>query len=274
MRVSLLLLGALAAPSFASAGRLEAVRACLLDPSCQRLIVAAHRQGYKDTFENSLWVVSQHLDKDTDMLEMDVRETYDGHLILMHDSRIDRTTTGRGKVSWLTLADIRKTRIKGLDEPPPTLAEVAEAVRGRIFLFLDIKDAPVDKVWALVKRHGLSDQAILFVDETGEYDELNELLDSGERVLFMPRLREGQSAAELMDSFRSAPPFLHIDETTLTPETLRAVGARRAHAYMHFPAASSAAGLRAAGLALMGQGVHFFDHDEAHKVYEALADVR
>lgn len=271
---SFFLLGTLAATGLAQAGSIGRVRGCLIDPSCQRMIVAAHRQGYKDTFENSSWAIRRHLDGDTDMLEMDVRETRDRELVLMHDSSVDRTTTGTGKVRRLRLAEIKRLKIKGLDEPPPTLEEVADLVRGRIFVFLDVKEASLDKVWEVVKRRGIADQAIIFVDRRQEYDEINDLLASGERIQFMPRLREGESVANLMDSFRSAPPFLHIDETTLRPEILREIRARHAHAYMHFPAAGSAAGLRAAGLSLLRQGVHFFDHDEVHKVYEALADAR
>ncbi len=252
----------------------ERVRACLLDSRCDRLVVAAHRQGYAGSFENSLWAFRQNLGKETVVMELDVRETWDASLILMHDKTVDRTTTGNGRVGWMSLDQIRRLRLKGLDEPPPTLEEVLALSRGRFYLIIDIKEAPIEKVWGLVERYGMAREVILQLDRSSEYNELNKLLQEGKEILFMARLRQGMSAGVLMDSFSRMPRFLHIDEETLTPETLREIRTRNAKPYLHFPAAGSHQELRQAGLERLRLGVHFFDHDQPEKVYEALPDWR
>ena len=48
-----------------------------------------------------------------DMVEIDLKKTKDGHLVLMHDKTIDRTTTGKGKPEDYTLAELREFFLKG-----------------------------------------------------------------------------------------------------------------------------------------------------------------
>ena len=47
-----------------------------------------------------------------DMVEIDLKKTKDGHLIVMHDQTIDRTTTGKGKPENYTLEELRRFRLK------------------------------------------------------------------------------------------------------------------------------------------------------------------
>ena len=42
-----------------------------------------------------------------DMLEMDVHRTLDGHLVVIHDEKVDRTTNGTGFVKDMSLAEIK-----------------------------------------------------------------------------------------------------------------------------------------------------------------------
>jgi glycerophosphoryl diester phosphodiesterase len=78
-------------------------------------------------------------------VELDVQRTKDGHLVVMHDDTVDRTTDGIGRVADLTLAQIRRLDAgswKGTEfagEHVPTLDEVAEALPPEILLFVEIK---------------------------------------------------------------------------------------------------------------------------------------
>jgi glycerophosphoryl diester phosphodiesterase len=65
--------------------------------------VVAHRGSSASRAEHTLGAYVQALDDGADALECDVRLTSDGHLVLVHDRRIDRTTNARGVVSTLTL---------------------------------------------------------------------------------------------------------------------------------------------------------------------------
>lgn len=66
----------------------------------------AHRGASTDAPEHSLAAYRAAIEQGADGIECDVRLTADGHLVCVHDRRVDRTTNGRGVVSTLELADL------------------------------------------------------------------------------------------------------------------------------------------------------------------------
>ncbi|MEP6760768.1 MAG: glycerophosphodiester phosphodiesterase family protein [Sporichthyaceae bacterium] len=68
--------------------------------------VIAHRGSSDDEPEHSLSAYKLALDDGADALECDVRLTKDGHLVCVHDRRVDRTSNGRGVLSTLELAEL------------------------------------------------------------------------------------------------------------------------------------------------------------------------
>ncbi|MFE1308127.1 glycerophosphodiester phosphodiesterase [Streptomyces sp. NPDC058755] len=89
--------------------------------------VVAHRGASEDAPEHTLAAYKKAIEDGADALECDVRLTADGHLVCVHDRRVNRTSNGRGAVSALELADLaaldfgsRKTREawRGRDEEP------------------------------------------------------------------------------------------------------------------------------------------------------------
>jgi glycerophosphoryl diester phosphodiesterase len=70
-------------------------------------LVIAHRGGRGLWPENTLFAFERADALDVDMLEMDVRRTRDGELVVLHDPRVDRTTNGSGKVADLSLAELQ-----------------------------------------------------------------------------------------------------------------------------------------------------------------------
>jgi len=93
-------------------------------------LVSAHRGGPKPGFpENALETLQEAVKYGPMLLEVDVRETADGELVLLHDTTLDRTTNGKGKLSEHTLADVKALRLidnEGKVTPfaVPTLREV------------------------------------------------------------------------------------------------------------------------------------------------------
>ncbi|MEH1100984.1 glycerophosphodiester phosphodiesterase [Micromonospora sp. CPCC 205561] len=69
-------------------------------------LVFAHRGSSYDLPEHTLAAYLRALDEGADGLECDVRLTRDGHLVCVHDRRLDRTSNGRGLVSARTLAEL------------------------------------------------------------------------------------------------------------------------------------------------------------------------
>ncbi len=59
-----------------------------------------------------LQAIQNCIDMGVDVIEIDLKKTKDGHLILMHDKKIDRTTTGKGYPADYTLEELRQFRLK------------------------------------------------------------------------------------------------------------------------------------------------------------------
>ena len=88
--------------------------------------VVAHRGSSADVPEHTLAAYVQAVADGADALECDVRLTADGHLVCVHDRRIDRTSDGTGVVSVMTLEDLHRVdfgrwRDAGHQTPTPRL---------------------------------------------------------------------------------------------------------------------------------------------------------
>ena len=108
------------------------------------------------------------------ILEIDAVLTRDGRLVLMHDETMERTSTGTGKVSDLTFAEVRAARLEATngtvtDEPPPTLREALDAA-GRVGAIASIDLKPADEAATValaraviteVRAAGAQDRVIL-----------------------------------------------------------------------------------------------------------------
>lgn len=84
-------------------------------------LVIGHRGARSLAPENTLQGIRAAAGCDADSVELDVRLSGDGALVLMHDETVDRTTNGSGKVEELSLEELQGLRADG--EPVPTLRE-------------------------------------------------------------------------------------------------------------------------------------------------------
>ena len=92
--------------------------------------VVAHRGASASRAEHTLGAYVQALDEGADGLECDVRLSADGHLVCVHDRRVDRTTNSRGVVSTMTLAELDRLDAAYWKHPWADLDEEAEALDG------------------------------------------------------------------------------------------------------------------------------------------------
>lgn len=90
-----------------------------------RPLVIAQRGNAAHTPENTLAAFRSAVDAGADWLEMDVQMSDDGHLVVIHDATVDRTTNGSGRVADLTLAQLQALDA-GNGEQIPTFASVLE----------------------------------------------------------------------------------------------------------------------------------------------------
>ncbi|KPV63845.1 MAG: cytoplasmic glycerophosphodiester phosphodiesterase [Candidatus Bathyarchaeota archaeon BA2] len=126
-----------------------------------KVLIIAHRGASAYEPENTLRSVKKALELGADMVEVDVRASRDGHIVVMHDAVVDRTTNGKGYVKDMTLKELKKLDA-GLEEPIPTLQEVAELVRGKAQLVVEIKVPEIEgKVLRIIKENELDRQTLI-----------------------------------------------------------------------------------------------------------------
>lgn len=136
-------------------------------------IIFAHRGDLAHAPENTLPSFQQALQKGADGVELDAKLTVDGHVIVIHDPTLDRTTDGKGRVAASTLEVIRKLDAgtwfneKFAGTKVPLLEEVFETVGRDKMINIELtnyaspRDGLVLKVSELIKRHNNQSQ-ILF----------------------------------------------------------------------------------------------------------------
>ncbi|HEY0972523.1 MAG TPA: glycerophosphodiester phosphodiesterase family protein, partial [Gemmatimonadales bacterium] len=133
-------------------------------------LISAHRGGPVDAYpENAIVTFERTISLTPALLEIDVRRTRDGALVLLHDETLDRTTNGTGPLDGRTLAEVRALRLRdpmGRLTPHriPTLAESLAWAEGRAVLLLDVKrGVHPDTLVAAVRRAGAGDRVVVIV---------------------------------------------------------------------------------------------------------------
>ncbi len=117
------------------------------------MLKIAHRGAKAYEPENTLQAFQKALDLNSDGIELDVHLSADGHIIVIHDETIDRTTNGTGLVNDFTLAELKSFLI---DEKYqiPTLNEVFDLVDKKCLINIELKGLGTpSKVVALIEDY-------------------------------------------------------------------------------------------------------------------------
>jgi glycerophosphoryl diester phosphodiesterase len=117
------------------------------------MLKIAHRgaKGYEP--ENTLQAFQKALDLKADGIELDVHLSADGHIIVIHDETIDRTTNGLGFVNNLSLSELKSFLIADQLEIP-TLNEVFDLTDKKCLINIELKGAgTASKVVALIEEY-------------------------------------------------------------------------------------------------------------------------
>ena len=165
--------------------------------------VAAHRADYVFAPENSIQALENAIYFGADLVETDVRLTKDGHVIMMHDYTVDRMTNGTGRVSNLTLEEIKALRLKNnwggaTDYQVPTLEEFIQVAKGKVCLYLDKAgyDLPgheeghlVKELLKILKKHDVLEESVFVLN--WPYEKAKRIFGEDlEKVIYCPVIED------------------------------------------------------------------------------------
>jgi len=123
-----------------------------------QIYIGAHRGAMCHAPENTLAAFEKAIEFGAYRIECDIRKSKDGHLLMMHDATLDRTTDGTGDVHEMTLAEIQEAKAGGI-VPIPTLKDTLECAKDRCKLLLELKATDI------------AEQVVQEVEETGMVEE-------------------------------------------------------------------------------------------------------
>ena len=129
------------------------------------IIVVAHR-GFSAIYpENTVLSFRKAIELGVDFIELDVRQTKDNEIIVLHDEKIDRTTDGSGFVKEMTYKEIQRYdagRWKGYSgEKIPHLKEVFEAMDSNTRILIEIKQCDTEKLIKVIDDCNFRDRVFV-----------------------------------------------------------------------------------------------------------------
>ncbi len=199
------------------------------------VLVIAHRGGRGLAPENTLAAFARSAALGVDVLEMDLRQSSDGALIVLHDRRVDRTTNGQGAADSLSLAQLKQLDAgyhfspdgqtfpwRGQGVAIPTLDEVFTAFPNMRFLIeiKDDSDALVSDFCRTIRRFELNDRVIAASFRSGPLESLRQTCpevatsassSAGMSFVFLHWLRLDAAYHPTSQAFQFPPRFGKID---------------------------------------------------------------
>lgn len=134
----------------------------------RKVVAISHRGEHLHHPENTLAAFRAAIDAGVDFIEVDVRTTSDGKLVLMHDGTVDRCTNGHGEVAKMTFEEIRKLDAGAKFGPEfagiqvPTFQEVMELAKGKVGVYIDSKRISAKDLVDVVGKYGMDDDVVVY----------------------------------------------------------------------------------------------------------------
>ena len=211
--------------------------------------IIAHRGSSADRPENTLASTERAVQSGATAIEVDVRTTSDGHLVILHDATLDRTTNGEGRVESKSLAHVRQLDAgqwfdaKYRGQRVPTLQEILSVVRSHhVDILLDVKvqgTGIAQKVAAVVNSEGVPSRTIVGVRSIEQARLFRKLLPAARQLGLIPNPDQIEAFAEAgvetirlwpkwlkdkpdpVQRVRNANARLHLNGTTGLPNEVR-----------------------------------------------------
>lgn len=180
--------------------------------------IVAHRGIWREAPENSLLSIEQAIANKCDIVEIDVRRSADGELVLLHDDTLERMTGIDAWPEHFTAQELSRLRLRDRDggeaNPPteeflPRLKDVFALTRDRIFVHLDVKHRDViPEVIACAQEMRVDHQVDFWADLKTEADlewVRREIVAHDIPLIARTRLEEADAERQLELAFELKP---------------------------------------------------------------------
>jgi len=197
-------------------------------------VCIAHRgaSGKGHAPENTLSAFRKAIQIGVDAVECDVHCTKDGHIVIIHDKELKRTTNMDGIITEMTLSDVKKADAGSWFEPRfagetiPTLKELLELTKGRVITVVEIKQENIaDKVIKDIENAGSVGEAIIISFHASALKDAQEINPKIPRALLIGGEEPVSELPSILNMIHSAAEVeagtLNLSKTIITPKLVK-----------------------------------------------------
>jgi glycerophosphoryl diester phosphodiesterase len=191
--------------------------------------IATHRAANEFAPENTLSAMECALDLEVDFIEIDVRQTRDGHSLLLHDGTLNRTTSGKGPIREMNSEQVRALSAGAWFDPffepekVPTLEEACQllsahnkANRHQTFFYVDCKDINAGVLIDYLVKYNLLDGSVFYVNDPKT--QINQLRTFAPKAKVMPGLGNRNDLDRMIETYH--PYALDVNWKELSKELI------------------------------------------------------
>jgi len=166
------------------------------------MLKIGHRGARAYEPENTLRSFRKAIELGVDAVELDVRRTKDGKVVVIHDAKVDKTTNGKGSVSELTLNEIKQL-VTEKGEKVPTLEEALDFLDRKVKILMELKETGFEKeVLRQIRERGLENNVVIvsfLEDALSKVREMDEEVETG--LIYVRHKNPIKAALDLKASY-------------------------------------------------------------------------
>jgi glycerophosphoryl diester phosphodiesterase len=199
--------------------------------SSRQIVAISHRGEHLQRPENTMPAFAEAIRVGADFFEVDVQTTSDGKLVLSHDATVDRCTDGKGRVDTMTFDQIEaldagiKKGSEFAGTKIPTFDQVLDLARGKIGIYVDIKNATAQDLVSQIVGHGMADHVVMYC----KAQMCKQIQDLDPRLKIMPESNSVEHSHMLVDLLH--PKVIAFGASDFKPEIIAV--SKEAHAQIY-----------------------------------------
>ena len=195
------------------------------------IVAISHRGEHLQRPENTIPAFAEAIRVGADFFEADVQTTADGKLVLSHDATVDRCTDGKGRVDSMTFDQIEALDA-GIKKGPefagtkiPTFDQALDLARGKIGIYVDIKNATAQDLVSHIVEHGMADHVVMYC----KAQMCKQIQDLNPKLKVMPESNSTEHSHMLVDLLH--PKVIAFGAGDFKPDIIAVV--KEAHAQIY-----------------------------------------
>jgi len=213
-----------------SGGALVAQRPNPLPKPRHRFIVVSHRGDHTHAPENTLAAFGNAIAAGADYVEIDLRTTEDSQLVIMHDASVNRMTDDTGLIRNMTWEKLHSLKVKDRAHPDwgeqeiPLFGQVLDLCKGRIYIYLDFKNADPAAAWKEVVKRDMQRDVVVYINAPHQFSEWRKVAPDVPLMVSLPGMVRGaDSLTAFLNKYH--PDILDGDFDEYSPDMIKAAAA-------------------------------------------------